>query len=308
MWPATIESTLQRWFEENPAAYSWIEASASLTTAEFLASRHDLVLQPECVQDELYPILSSPTGPTSHLSAMGSVRPTTTVHTYIQPAPIKLQPRIVDIQRHPLLDIKETTPPPGWGISATKGVARQIAAYCLGRPSLEWSALALIDTYWRTNTAKYVVRELFFCDDGRDSGGHSRISAAWEMKLKDKLLIANREADIPKLIGHVHSHNSMGAFWSPQDVLMCGQRLDDMSASGNQSAGLAVSIVVDNNLNSRGRMDWFNRENGKLLYNTFDPVPTTLAPPKLVAVQDVLKSRNSGYSTPQPYQYGYTMP
>lgn len=297
-----VETVHARWRLEDPVAYRWIEALASLATADHILTTNNIFdIDALDVQDDLFPIDAADTR-TAPLTIVGSAaksiwQPATAGQVIGIPKPKR---QTVTLQHHPLMSVNAPKPTPqGWRVSITRAAARQVAAYCLGRPSCEWSAVALVDTYWsRTSTASYVIRELFFCDAGQDAGAHSRIPAEWEMKLIDRLLKENRDDDIPRLIGHVHSHNSMGAFWSQQDVLMCGQRLDDMSAASNRQNGLVVSVVVANDLSARARMDWFLRREGQLVYGTFDPVPLTLAPPRLIAVKDVQNARTSLAAAP----------
>lgn len=254
-----------------------------------------------------------------------------------RPPPKPVEPP-AHFKPHVLEKVKPAPAPPGWEIIVPKALATRLLGWYWGRPSCEWSALATVkvvipgersrkvqaalaaeahDPIHPKVPRKFIFEDAFFCDQGQDSGALSVIPADWEMKLVDKLLAADRDADVAKLLGHIHSHNSMsvsmtGAGFSGQDDRMVGTRLDEQSAMQNRQGGYCVSLVLGRDGDSvgiHGRYDVWHRlpgpeENAHELwrwFNTYDPIPVRVAWPDTMSVADWRTSYRS--DTPTTYRW-----
>lgn len=323
-------ATLDRWREEHPLAYQLLRREGALQAAVYikqefspfdaepddegvfdyapppfdLMDEEDIVDAVFPLDDDLYTETFQVLTGKGQAQQRAKVTPIARVWQPTQKALPKPGPKVRVVQEqanHPILAVKARPSPDGWKFVVPKTLAATLAGWYAGRPHTEWSALCTVDVHWtRSGTGVFVFKEAFFCDAGRDTGGHSTVPHDWEAKLINRLLDENREDDVPKLFGHVHSHNTMGAFWSTQDDLMVGQRLDDMAANRARTQGIAVSLVIGTDLTIRGRLDWFKRgDDGALTYHTWDPVPVAIKFPDMVPLKEVLYSTKTNKGTTQ---------
>lgn len=220
---------------------------------------------------------------------------------------------------HPLQQVRSSPVPAGYFVAIRPEVAAQIAAWWVGRPSTEWSARAVIHGAYYGKPDEQgrfpwrgIITRIFRNDDlhpdangtiHRDSGGGTTMLAEWEAGIIQQLLQEGKPKDLEGLRCHIHSHNSMGAFWSTTDERMRGACLDEQAAIGSVQSGWHCSLVIGNSLALRCALDgWQRKPDGTMDYWIYDQVPVKVKWEGVaVPLQEVLDVRKSLSATPVAY-------
>jgi len=91
---------------------------------------------------------------------------------------------------------------------------KNILDYLLQK-ELEWSCLAEVDEINQNGVMYFVVKDIYFPKQENSSGATEVTGDEWN-ELAEELHA--KKIDLSKCHFSIHSHNSMGAFWSAQDI------------------------------------------------------------------------------------------